>query len=252
MKVKEPESNYTAGWVKIYRSIWNKGWYRKSDYVHLWYHILLKANHSQNEWLYKGKILKVMRGQFITSRRSLANETGINEMKIERILKCFKSEQQIEQQNFYSSRLITIINYDAYQKSEQQNEQQMYSKCTASEQQMYTNKNEKNEKKRINDSKKFSEIDNAIVSCYRSIKYPINRLLLYKTKYDNASLARKFFFFKFMQRKGGLKNPHAWLESCLREDYSETDEFLEGWKSLQDEIYDSNCADYIKLAVSLL
>jgi len=135
----------TNGWVKIHRQLWQKGYYKKSKYVHLWLHLLLKANHKPNEWLYKNKTMKVNRGQFITSRKTLSLETGINQSSIEHILKCFESEQQIKQQNLYSSRLITILKYNDYQISEQQ----IDSKLTASEQQINTNKNDKKEKNDI-------------------------------------------------------------------------------------------------------
>ena len=127
--------------------MFNAPWYTKSEYVHLWVHLVMKANHEPNEWLYKDKSFKVNRGQFVTSRKSLAKETGINPSKVERILKTFKIEQQIEQQNLFTSRLITILNYNVYQKSEQQTEQPVNSKRTASEQQVNTNKEDKKVKK---------------------------------------------------------------------------------------------------------
>ena len=130
------------GWLKLHRKIMEKGYYKKSEYVHLWVHLILKANHQPAEWMYKNEIFKIKRGQMITSRKTLSEETGINESKVERILKTFETEQQIEQQNLFTSRLITIINYDDHQDSEQQTN----SKRTASEQQVNTNKNNKKEK----------------------------------------------------------------------------------------------------------
>ena len=123
----------------------------KSDFVHLWVHILIKANHKGNEWMYKNEIFQVKRGQFITSRKSLSAETGINTSKIDRILKCFESEQQIEQQNLFTSRLVSILNYEIYQTSEPQ----VNSKRTASEPQVNTNKNDKNVKNDNNKGKVF-------------------------------------------------------------------------------------------------
>lgn len=140
--VEEFEDNYQSGFVLLYRSLSEKGYYRDSEYVHLWIHILLKANHKGKEWMYKGSIFKVEPGQFITSRKRLSLDTGINESKIERILKCFESEQQIEQQNMSVSRLISITNYAEYQKREQR----VNNKRTASEQRVNTNNNVKNEK----------------------------------------------------------------------------------------------------------
>jgi hypothetical protein len=52
---------------------------------------------------------------------------------VQRILKTFKSEQQIEQQTTSRNRLITIVAWNEYQKSEQQNEQQVNNKRTTSE-----------------------------------------------------------------------------------------------------------------------
>lgn len=120
------------------------------DYAWLWVVLLLKANHADNSFIWNGKKIICKRGQVLTSRKSLAKETGIQESKIERIIKYLKSEQQIEQQNFYTNRLITIKNYGTYQANEQQNEQQMNSKRTANEQQVNTNNNNKNEKNEKN------------------------------------------------------------------------------------------------------
>ncbi len=121
--------------------------------VHLWLHLIFKANHEGKEFLWNGKTIDIKRGQIITGRSKLSLETGINESNVERILNYFKNEQQIEQQSFSKFRLITIKKYGEYQKIEQENEQQMNSRRTADEQQMNTNKNVrikelKNEKKR--------------------------------------------------------------------------------------------------------
>ncbi len=130
------------GWLKLHRKIVEKGYYKKSEYVHLWIHLILKANHEPNEWFYKNKVFKINRGQFITSRKTLMEETGISRNKIENILDCFKNEQQISSENLYTSRLITILNYDDYQT----NKQQISSKQAANKQQISTNKNNKKEK----------------------------------------------------------------------------------------------------------
>ena len=85
-------------------------------------------------------------GQLITGRKSIALALHIDESKVERILKSLKSEQQIEQQTSSKNRLISITNWEFYQQSEQQNEQQVNNKRTTSEQQVNTNKNIKNDK----------------------------------------------------------------------------------------------------------
>lgn len=146
------------GWIKVFRQIKKKGWYLDSHYVHLWLHLLINSNHSRKEFLFNGKIHVCERGQFLTGRNKLSQETGINSSKIERILKCFESEHQIEQQKTNKNRLITILNYNEYQDSEQQSEQQVNNKRTTSEQQVNTNNNNNNNKKNVkNDKEKYAE-----------------------------------------------------------------------------------------------
>lgn len=152
------------GYIKLFRKTLNKGYYKDSEYAHLWIHLLLKANHKETELLWNNEKLIVKRGQFITSRNTLVKETGINRSKIERVLKFLKTEQQIEQQNLYTSRLITIINYDKYQSSEQENEQQVSSKRAASEQQVSTNNKDKKDKNEKNDKNKNKSIVEQIIT----------------------------------------------------------------------------------------
>ncbi len=104
-----------TGFVLVFRSVNKKGWYKDSEYVHLWFHLLLKANHTQTEILHDGKVVKLQPGQFVTGREVLATETGIHPSKITRVLKCFEIEQQIEQQTSSKYRIITVLNWDEYQ-----------------------------------------------------------------------------------------------------------------------------------------
>lgn len=131
-----------SGWIKLYRQVKDKPYYKDSEFIHLWIHLLLCANHSEAEYLNGYDIVKLKKGQFITGRKKLSFETGISESKIERILKVFESEQQIEQQTNSRNRLISIVSWDKYQQSEQQTD----SKRTASGQQVNTNNNDKNNK----------------------------------------------------------------------------------------------------------
>jgi len=141
------------GYIKSYRSTIEKPWYSKSAYFHLWHHLLYSATYKEMEVFFNNTTLKLKPGQLITGRKALSKDTGINESKIERILTYFeKTEQQIEQQKTNKNRLITVLNWEKYQSTEQQAEQQINNSRTTNEQQMNTNKNikkdnnEKNEK----------------------------------------------------------------------------------------------------------
>ena len=144
------------GWIKIHRTIIDKGWFQDSNAVHLWFYLLLKASHSKSEYLWNGQIIDLQPGQFVTGRKKIANETGIQESKIERLLKLFESEQQIEQRKTNTSRLISIINYKKFQSNEQPFEQRVNNKRTTNEQRVNTNKELKELKELKNDNYKDS------------------------------------------------------------------------------------------------
>jgi len=143
------------GYIKLYRSLMNKGYYKDSEYVHLWVCLLMKASYQSREFFFNGELQQLKAGQLITGRNSLALETGINRSKIERILKCFKNEHQIEQQTNNKFRIISICNWEKYQTSEQQNEPQVSSERATSEQQVSTYNKDKKVKKDKKDKNKI-------------------------------------------------------------------------------------------------
>ena len=145
-----------SGWIKIYRSMAEKGWANKPDYVALWLHLLLLANHREKEQFWNGRTIVLQPGQFVTGRKSLSEKSGIHESKVERILNCFESEQQIEQRKTSTSRLISIRNWLDYQLSEQPFKQRMNNGRTTSEQRVNT----KQEYKEYKEGKKVVVVGN--------------------------------------------------------------------------------------------
>lgn len=130
-----------GGYFKLWRKFVDNPWLRDPEFLALWIHLLSLATHRNYDVIWSGRRIRLKPGQFITSRAKLAEKSGVESSKVERILKVFKSEQQIEQRTSSLSRLITIVNWDAYQQSEQQSEQRVNSERTASEQRVNTNKN---------------------------------------------------------------------------------------------------------------
>lgn len=189
------------GWIKLYRKLSEKGFYKKdSEKVHLWIHLLIKSTHFGKEEMLAGKKYYCNPGQFTTGRKQLSEETGISESKIERILTYFeKLEQQIEQQKTNTNRLITIINWKDYQPCEQQIEQQLNNERTTTEQQLDTLRecnNDNNEKKYIYSDFYDIEIEtnkeNPEIESYQSfvrfifgenqLKVPLSNWLTLKTQ----------------------------------------------------------------------
>lgn len=133
------------GWIKLFRMILDNPIVTKdSDYFAVWIYLLLLATHQEKDVLFKGKRITLKKGQLITGRKEIAKKFKIDESKVQRILKSFENEHQIEQQSGNRNRLVTIVSWEDYQQIEQQNEQQVNNNCTTDEQQVNTNKNVKN------------------------------------------------------------------------------------------------------------
>ena len=148
------------GWIKIYRKMLDNPIITKDgDYLSVWIYLLLNATHEIYDTIIEGQRITLQKGQLVTGRKSISQKLHINESKVQRILKCFENEQQIEQQTNPRNRVITITNWNEYQTNEQVIEQQMNNKRTTSEQQVNTNKKIKNIK---NIKKSISKIEDFI------------------------------------------------------------------------------------------
>ena len=119
------------GWIKLHRkTLDNPIVMKDTDYLAVWMWLLLNATHSDHDTIYEGERITLKPGQFITGRKIISKELKINESKIQRILKTFEIEQQIEQQTNPRCRLISILRWTDYQLDEQQSEQQVNNKRT--------------------------------------------------------------------------------------------------------------------------
>jgi DNA-binding MarR family transcriptional regulator len=145
------------GYVKLYRKLLNNPIICKDgDYLSVWIYLLLKATHTEYPEVFKGEKIILQPGQLITGRKKISEKLSISESKVTRIINKFIFEHQIEQQTSNENRLITVLNWNEYQVSEQPNEQPVNNHRTTSEQPVNTNKNVKNDKNVIN--KTYSDI----------------------------------------------------------------------------------------------
>ena len=135
------------GWIKLHRKMLDNPIVLKdADHLAIWVYLLLNATHEDYKTLFGGKAFMLHPGQLITGRKKIAKALNINEHKVERVLKLFKIEQQIEQQPKPYGSVITILNWNDYQQFEQQDEQQMSNERATSEQPVSTKQKHKNNK----------------------------------------------------------------------------------------------------------
>lgn len=122
------------GYIRIDRSILDNPIVCKdAEHYAVWNYLLLKATHKEMSAMFKGEKIILQPGQLITGREKIAEKFKMDPSKVQRILKKFEIEQQIEQQTSNKNRLISIKNWEKYQI--------VNNKTTTSEQQLNTNNN---------------------------------------------------------------------------------------------------------------
>lgn len=140
-----------SGWIKIHRKFLDWEWFNKSEAVHLFLYMVLKANHKDNKW--QGNDVK--RGQFISSLGNISSATGITIQQIRTILKKLEKTNEIVVKSTSQFTIVTICKYECYQDEEETTNKQITNHQQTTNKQSTTNKNdkkEKNEKEMILDS----------------------------------------------------------------------------------------------------
>lgn len=140
-----------SGWIKIHRKFLDWEWFNKSEAVHLFLYMLLKANHKDNKW--QGNDVK--RGQFISSLGNISSATGITIQQIRTILKKLEKTNEIVVKSTSQFTIVTICKYECYQDEEETTNKPTTNHQQTTNKQSTTNKNdkkEKNEKEVILDS----------------------------------------------------------------------------------------------------
>ncbi|MEM8282967.1 hypothetical protein [Morganella morganii] len=108
--------------------------YRDSQAVHLWLHLILKANHTDEEVNTDIGMMIVRRGQMITGRPTLVSETFIPDNKVKSLLRTFESKGMINiESKGRKFSLISIVKYDDFQSQNCPTDVQRMSNANTSE-----------------------------------------------------------------------------------------------------------------------
>ena len=75
------------GWIKLHRQILDWEWYDDINVKVLFLHLLLTANYEDKKW--QGTTIK--RGQLVTSRQHLAEQTGLSEQQVRTAINKYQS-----------------------------------------------------------------------------------------------------------------------------------------------------------------
>ena len=135
-----------SGWIKIHRKFLEWEWFNKSEAVHLFMYMLLKANHKDGKW----QGMEVKRGQFISSLGKISSDTGISLQTLRTLLKKLESTNEIEVKSTNKFTTVTICKYDSYQDETEDTNKQLTNNQQTTNKQLTTNKNDKNNKNEKN------------------------------------------------------------------------------------------------------
>lgn len=155
------------GWVLLYRKLLDSSVYGNEILLKLFVTCLLKANHSETEIILEGvnDPIKLKPGQFVTGRYSLHSDyysgqrgrksnftQKVSPQTLFRKLKVLSSMEilNIKSTNKYS--IITITNWDKYQKIDGKQNNKLNNNVTSAEHQMNTDNNDKQCKKNEKDA----------------------------------------------------------------------------------------------------
>lgn len=207
------------GYILLHRKILKEWeWYSNINDTRLWIHCLLKANW-EDGW-FEG--VNISRGSFVTSIKSLANETGLTPSQIRTSLAHLKKSGNlaIKTSNHFS--IISINNYDKYQLDNKRlaNESQTIDKQLACQSQQYNKEQLKtiNNNNKENKKRKYGQFNNVLLSDdeYNKLKERFND---YNDKIENLS--------GYIASKGDkYKNHYATILNWARKEPPSTPEWF--------------------------
>ena len=140
----------STGWVSVYRAIidnwtwqekpWSKG--------QAWVYLFMMANRKENTFPFGAEEVTVERGQFITSEVKLMNKFGWSKSKVRLFLKQLEITKQISKKTDRKKTVISICNYDSYQKNTTNKEPSRDHQETTERPIKDTNNNDNNDNKK--------------------------------------------------------------------------------------------------------
>ena len=144
------------GWIKLHRQLLDSHVFTNEKLLKIWIWCLLKAVHTETELLVGRQVIKLIPGQFVTGRHAASTELGMAPSTTWDYLQLLKRHGYIDIKSNNKFSVVTVVNWAFYQGYNENSDSKIDNKSTANGQQIDTNKNIKNEKKK--DNIPFAEI----------------------------------------------------------------------------------------------
>ena len=149
------------GWVKLWRKQFDN-WISEEPFCsgYAWCYLYSQANHKKGAVNFRNEYIEIERGQFLTSKLKLQKIFGWTRQRVAGLLLALENSEMITYRTTNRYTVITIVNYDLYQGSEEendiQNDKQVTNRLLTGLKRGTINKNDKNVKNEKKKSKKIS------------------------------------------------------------------------------------------------
>lgn len=133
------------GWIKVHRKIWENPFFQgKPAYLSVWLWLLSEAQYVEGKAvLFDGNQVYLKAGQLTCGVHQIAKATGVCRGTVEYILKKFEIQEMIQKQSSNKCSLITITNWNLYQKDEEQIQEPSKSESGSGHEQVRTTEERK-------------------------------------------------------------------------------------------------------------
>ncbi len=142
-----------SGWVKAHRALLDWEWFTDVNTTHLFLYLLLAATHVKTKW----RGIDLNPGDIITGRIKISKDTGLSERMVRTSLNKLKTTGELTSKITNKYSIISIANWEKFQGSDQQVDQQATSKRPASDH-IQEDKEIKNVKKEERNNKKGARL----------------------------------------------------------------------------------------------
>ena len=131
------------GYVKNYRSCLNNPVFNEKpfDRWHAFQYCILAANYKSSDVICGNTVLRVERGQFLTSIKSLAETFGWTDKKVRCWLTLLEKMNMLSAKGHAKGTTVTVVNYKIYQSEGQAERQELCEHWASTGQQLKKDKN---------------------------------------------------------------------------------------------------------------
>jgi len=112
------------GYIKVWRKIIDAGWLKNHKLCAFWLWCLMEATHREYDQIVGCQNIHLMPGEFIFGRKVASDELNMSERSIRTLLDFLRKSGNVTIKTTNKFSIVTIVNWNTYQKEENTNDQQ--------------------------------------------------------------------------------------------------------------------------------